>query len=289
MRPPDGAEYPHVLRGTAPWRSVLGIALAVAALLVVPALISQAVLTGAGPDADLARRAEAFDLPVGLLAVNLGTAALALVAWLLVAGLHREQPGWLSSVRPGMRWRYLLVCVPVAVIVLVGGQLLASPTLGWAPQPGFAAFLLVILLTSPLQALGEELIFRGYLLQAFGSLASRAWVGPVAAAVVFALFHGVQNSALFVDRLLLGLIAGVLVWRTGGLEAAVVAHAVGNVATYTLAGATTSVAAVRAVDGIGWAAAAFDVAGLAVFAVVAVLVAWRMGLRTRIEPALVRA
>ncbi len=80
----------------------------------------------------------------------------------------------------------------------------------------------------------------------------------------------------------LGLIAGFLVWRTGGLEAAIAAHVVSNVLTYVLAGVTTSVATVGAVEEISWVDAAIDVAGFAVIAVVAVLVARRMSLRSRV-------
>jgi uncharacterized protein len=295
LLPPDGAAYPHVLRGAgyAWWRSTLGIVLALLSLLLLPALVSRAVTalgwatTGANQDFDdYARRADAFELPSGLLAANLGVAVLAVVSWLLIAGLHRMRPRWLSSVQPGLRWRYLLRALAVAAIVLVGVQLLSllvTSTPDWALQPSFWGFLVVILLTSPLQALAEELFFRGYLLQALGSLVAQPWFGAVASAVVFAGFHGAQNPALFVDRLILGLVAGVLVWRTGGLEAAIAAHVVGNVATYVLAALTTSVATVRAVEEMTWSEAAFDIVGFAVFAGIAVLVAARMGLRRRVD------
>ena len=78
------------------------------------------------------------------------------------------------------------------------------------------------------------------------------------------------------------------VWRTGGLEAAIAAHVVSNVLTYVLAGVTTSVATVRAVEEIGWVDAAIDVAGFAVVAVVAVLVAQLMSLRHRVDLASTR-
>lgn len=298
--PSDGAEYPQILRGAgqAWWRSALGVVLALSSLLVLTALISRAVIalawdtTGAGQDfADYSRRADAFELPSGLLAANLAIAVLAPVSWLLTAWLHRRSPRWLSSVQPRLRWRYLFVTLAGAAVVLVGVQLLSllvSPAPQWAMQPGFWGFLVVILLTSPLQAVAEELFFRGYLLQALGSLVARPEFGVVASAVLFALFHGAQNPTLFVDRLLLGLIAGFLVWRTGGLEAAIAAHVVSNVVTYVIAGLTTSVASVRAVDQVTWTDAAFDVAGFALFALVAGLVARRMALRTRVDTSLGR-
>ena len=67
----------------------------------------------------------------------------------------------------------------------------------------------VILLTTPLQAIGEEYLFRGYLLQAVGSLFGSRWVAIVATATLFALAHGAQNFPLFFDRFAFGLIAGL--------------------------------------------------------------------------------
>nr|WP_276612465.1 CPBP family intramembrane glutamic endopeptidase [Kineococcus vitellinus] len=93
--------------------------------------------------------------------------------------------------------------------------------------------MLVVLLTTPLQAAGEEYVFRGWLSQALGSWFSRPAVGAVVAAVVsaalFGLAHGGQDAWLLTDRVVFGLVASWLVWRTGGLEAAVAVHAVNNV------------------------------------------------------------
>ena len=83
------------------------------------------------------------------------------------------------------------------------------------PQEGFVGFLIAILLTSPLQAAAEEVFFRGYLLQALGSLASSKWVGIVGSAFVFALFHGTQNAWLFGSRFAFGVLAALLVVYLG--------------------------------------------------------------------------
>ena len=95
---------------------------------------------------------------------------------------------------------------------------------------------LVVLLTTPLQAAGEEYLFRGYLLQAFGSL-FRSTVGGDRActAVLFAFAHGAQNFPLFFDRFAFGLIAGWLVTRTGGLEAGIALHILNNFLAFGLA------------------------------------------------------
>jgi len=293
--PPNGAAYPQILRGESYvwWRSVLGAVFGLSLFLLITTVISQALVTlfwattsGSQPYRDYFSRAFAFELPLGMLSVNLGLAALIPISWGLMAAVHHMRPGWLSSVQPRIRWRYLFGCLAIAAVVLNGVALLAT-TLGgnlpFQPQKGFWAFLAVIVLTSPIQAVGEEIFFRGYLLQSLGSLVARPWFGVVVSAVVFALLHGTQNLPLFVDRLGFALLAGLLVWRTGGLEAGIAAHVVNNVFAYVLAGLTTSISALKAIKGIGWVDAGFNFGGFALFAVLAYGLSRLMKLQTRVD------
>jgi uncharacterized protein len=292
--PPDGASYPQILRGQwyAWWRSVAGVILGLSLFSLVTLVVSQALVrvfwaTTAGdqPRRDYFTKAFAFELPSGMLAVNLGLATLIPIAWALMAMIHQMRPQWLSSVQPRIRWRYLFGCLAIAAVALNGVMLLSTTVgkpLSVQTQQDFWAFLAVIVLTSPIQAVAEEIFFRGYLLQALGSLVARPWFGIIASSVVFALLHGIQNVPLFVDRLAFGLLAGLLVWRTGGLEAGIAAHVINNVFAYLIAGLTTSVAALKAIKGIGWVDAAFDVGGFALFAVLAYALSRVMKLRTHV-------
>jgi hypothetical protein len=157
-----------------------------------------------------------------MLSVNLGLAALIPIAWALMALIHQMRPRWLSSVQPGIRWPYLLACLAIATVVLNGVMLLSTTVgeeLSIRPQSGFWGFFIVIVLTSPIQAVAEEIFFRGYLLQALGSLYAKPWFGVVASSVLFALLHGTQNVPLFVDRPRLrsaGRASGVAYRRSGG-------------------------------------------------------------------------
>jgi uncharacterized protein len=281
LLPPHGAAYPQILRGESYvwWRSLLGALFGISMFILLTAVVSQAVVTlvwsltsGDYPYASYFREAFAFERPVGMVATNLGIAVLIPISMVLMLAVHRMRPRWLSSVRPGIRWRYLLGCLVVAVVSLNGVLLLSTlvdEPLRFSPQPGFWGFFVVIVLTSPLQAVAEEIFFRGYLMQALGSLVAQPWFGVVVSAVVFALLHGVQNPPLFVARLVFGLLAGALVWRTGGLEAGIAAHIVNNVFAYTIAGLTSSIATLKAVREISWVDAAFDVGGFALFAALA--------------------
>ena len=164
--------------------------------------------------------------PETLFALNLGLGSMILVTWFVMRVLHGLRPRWLTSVVPRMRWKFFAVCLGLAVIALAAqvavGSVLPGDAAGgvggklndFTTSTALAA--LVVLLTTPLQAAGEEYVFRGYLLQALGSLFSNRWVAIGATGLLFALAHGAQNFPLFFDRLSFGLIAAWLVIRTGG-------------------------------------------------------------------------
>ncbi len=290
--PPGGLTYPVSLQGPGqePFRLLFGAALAVSGFVLVVPPLAQALL-GLGwwvarrelPFAEYSTAASAYELPEGLAATHLALAGLLLVAWLVFRFLHGRETQWLVSVQPGWRGRYLVVCLGVAVVVL-NAALWASFVLGmpdFGPaQPGWPAFLIILLVTSPLQAVAEEVFFRGYLLQAIGSATGRAWLGIVGTALLFALFHGTQSPALFAHRFLFGLLAGWLVLRTGGLEAGIAAHIVNNLFAFGYGLFTGGVAATKAVSEITWAKAGFDIAGFALFALVAVRLGARFNLAT---------
>src|SRR3546814_5093613 len=95
-------------------------------------------------------------------------------------------------------------------------------------------FALVVLFLTPLQAAGEEYAFRGYLTQVFGGHFPTV-VAILVPAVLFALAHGAQDPPIFVDRLAFGIVSGVLVVMTGGLEAGIAMHVLNNWLAFGLA------------------------------------------------------
>ncbi len=299
-QPPGGLTYPVSLRGPGqePFRLLFGAAIAVSAFVLVVPLLAQGLMAlgwwslGGGQSFEAyAAAASAYEIPEGLAATHLALASLLLVAWLVFRFMHGRESQWLVSVQPGWRTRYLVVCLGVAVVVLNAALwasfVLGMPNFGPA-QPGWPAFLVVLVVTSPLQAIAEEVFFRGYLLQAIGSATGRAWLGIVGTALLFALFHGTQNPALFVHRFAFGLVAGWLVLRTGGLEAGIAAHIVNNLFAFGYALFTGGVAATKAISEITWSKAAFDIAGFALFALVAVWLGSRFNLATTTPPAHLR-
>lgn len=241
------------------WRPPLGAGLLVVLFVAGQVLLGIVVtvwLAAAGDSADEISDKLSGDTatPSYLALVNVGWAA-AIPAVLLVAfALHRMRPGWVVSVAGVLRWRWLLACFGLAVVALaltVGvSTLLPDQGSGTIDLAGGANawtsasrdFLLVVLLLTPLQAAGEEFVFRGYLAQACGGLTARfpgavsGTVAVVVPAVLFALAHGLgQDVPIFFDRLAFGLVAGVLVLLTGGLEAGIAMHVLNNFLAFGLA------------------------------------------------------
>ena len=161
--------------------------------------------------------------------------------------VHRMRPRWLASVRAracgggssssasGSRWSRWSPRSLVGLLLPGAATTSSTGTLNDFTG-GTALIAVVVLLTTPLQAAGEEYVFRGYLLQAFGSLVRatggwRSWSPPRCSRSRTAL----QNFPLFFDRFVFGLIAGWLVIRTGGLEAGIALHILNNFLAFGLA------------------------------------------------------
>jgi CAAX protease family protein len=231
-----------------------------------------------------------------LLATNVSLAALVPICLVVYHRLHRLPPGLLSSVQPGLRWRPLALFAVVAFAAELG--LLAFALLMPAeldtelsgPASDAAAVITVTLLTSTFQAAGEEYLFRGYLLQALGTVVRNPWFAILTSSVLFTLAHGVwpwESPALFADRFAFGVIAGYLVVRTGGLEAGIAMHAANNVVTFVFAALTNSVSDSLQATDAPVALVIVDVLKFSVFAAAALWLARRQQLRADADPELV--
>lgn len=233
----------------------------------------------------------------GLLATNLSLTVFIPLCMLVARWLNHQPPGLLSSVTARLRWGPLawfaaaavvLEVLLLAVVHLAGVEVLGD---GDGPARDAAAVIAVTLLTSTFQAAGEEYFFRGYLLQAVGSLVRNPVFAVVLTTIAFTMAHGVwpwESPALFLDRFAFGLVAGYLVIRTGGLEAAIAAHAANNVVTFIFAALTDSVGDSLQAGDAPWSLVALDVTKFGCFCLVAVLIARWQRLATTAPPELLR-
>lgn len=298
-----GLRYDQLLRGgRRGWAwPFLGLPLLTILLLVVQVglvVVAAAVLFLSGTGAGEAQDRLTGDpvTPMFLTVVNLGWAAAIPAVWLVLWAAHGLRPGWAASVVGRIRWRWLVTCFGLSaaalLITLVVSALLPAQGTG-ADVAGASGelndfttqtrdFLIVIVLLTPLQAVGEEYAFRGYLTQACGALARSRVVAVVVPALVFALLHGLgQPIPVFVDRFAFGLVAGILVIVTGGLEAGIAMHVLNNLMAFGLALAFGDMTqTLAAADGNWWIMPVTLTQSLAFLALVT-YAARRGGLQTR--------
>lgn len=289
------------------WRPVLGMV----TLLVLMFLVAQLVwtipfmvgfaLAGEPVAESLTSMVDFSDpTPLGLLFLNLVLGTAIPIAWLVSYTFHGLKPRWLSSVLPRLRWRYLLVCLALSVAALVAMVLvsLLLPAEADSASTGelneFTSrtrdFLLVIVLLTPLQAAGEEYAFRGYLTQAFGGLFGNRYVAVLGPALLFGLAHGLgQSIPVFFDRFAFGVVAGILVIVTGGLEAAIAMHVLNNFLAYGFALAFGDMASALNPTGGTWWMIPTTLTQSVVYLGLAWWVARAMGIATKADPAVLAA
>ena len=252
------------------WLPIVGVLLLTVCFVAVgPVLVQVPCAVGlaiAGRDVtdELSRLLDLDDpTPLGLAYLNVTLACAILVAWLLTRTLHGLRPGWLASVGPRIRWRWLLVCFGLSGVALLATLVVAAvvPASDSTVELGgqvneFTSttrdFLLVVVLLTPLQAAGEEYAFRGYLTQAFGNVFGRAWAAVLFPALLFALAHGAQSAPIFLDRFAFGVVAGLAVVLTGGLEAGIAMHVLNNWLAFGIALAFSDMASTLNPSGGDW-------------------------------------
>jgi membrane protease YdiL (CAAX protease family) len=230
--------YHQLLRGPRWrwWRPLVSLAVLVGLLVALFLVIfpGYAGLDALLPDAWVGTLDEDFS-PITMNATDLLLAGLIPVSALAVAVAHKVRPRWIASVRGGVRWRWLgrcaLVVAPVWVVYL-GIGFFVDPT--GPDRPDHWVLLLVMaLVVTPFQAAGEELLFRGWLVQNLGAYFARPVAGLVVTTVVsaalFGLAHGSPDPWVLLSIATLAVAACLANWRTGGLEAGIAMHAVNNV------------------------------------------------------------
>lgn len=280
-----GDRYPRLLRTERPrwWRPLLGLLVAGTVLLLgavalVAAAYVLAATTGQSEDA-LSKDALQADSVLGLLTNNLVIALMIPASVIAVLVVHGERVGLLASVTGRPRWGLLgrLLGVAFVVVLVFFGVGFLLPGTGVAEEEATATgtlvgLLVVVLVTTPLQACAEEVGFRGYLSQAVASWFPRPIVGSLVAgavsALLFALAHGLQDAWLFGDRLAFGVVASWLAWRTGGLEAPVALHVANNIVSLVYSAATGSLEASLLAATLDWQFAVLDVVMMVTFAAV---------------------
>jgi membrane protease YdiL (CAAX protease family) len=238
---PQGVEYHRVLAGE---KRRIGRGILAIVLLVVGMFAAIAAFSAVGawidglirPDADPDSPNSPIVLAAGLVATALVTPwSMLLQRWLYgVPGpsLHSV----VSRFRFDVFGRAVVLVLPLFVIALgVTEFLKPRPTAAWE-HADLVLMLVVVVLLVPLQAAGEEYGLRGLVFRVAGSWVNGRWasliLGIVVSSAVFAVIHTAADPLWNVLYVIVSVVTAYVTWRTGGLELAVVIHAVFNVMTF---------------------------------------------------------
>lgn len=292
---PAGAGYSELARNAAYrwWRPLAGTGLLFGVLfaLLIAVTIPFALLgmdfeERTGPWSPLADLWEAAYL--------LAVLAMLIPAVLIAARVaQRRRVGTVSSVTGRLRVGWLAWCallglgataVQLGLLFLLdvlAGPAGADPEVRWPGAGAMALSALVLVLLVPLQAAGEEYLARGWFVQAVGSWVRSPWPGILVGGALWTAMHAPSTVWGVADLVLFSVVLGWLTVRTGGLEAAIALHAVGNLVLFLLQAGIGQLAAEGTAGDAGWTLLAADSVVLPLFAVAVVALHRRFGLTHR--------
>ena len=289
--------YGHALTGLrgAKWRGILALVSFVLAFLLVSVTFGGIgllidIANGTITNEDLASGAIPMT-PLVLLFANLALALSIPLAMLLQWAFFGVRPRFLSSVEGRFRWRWLgrlaLIVLPVFV-VYVAVLFLIEPGGMFRLDATAIAFVVIVLLTTPLQAAGEEYGMRGLVQRSVG-----AWfagpraafiVGTIVSGAVFCAAHFAGDPWLIAYYFVFGAAMSVAAWATGGVEAPIVIHAANNVLIFLPAALLGGLE--QGIDRSAGTGGPFMLVPMAMVAVAAG-VAWWWGRRSKVTAAAV--
>ena len=167
--------------------------------------------------------------------------AVLLLALALAALIVRDRPFSSYATSRG-RWEWgvlakcfvlaLAVCAVVAVLALAA---FPDPSADGANKLTVAG-VVVLLVMVPLQAAGEEFVFRGLIMQSIGAWTKLPALAIAASSCIFVVFHSYDAFGA-ASVLVAGLACAVVTWYSRGLEAAIALHAANNLCALMLRGA----------------------------------------------------
>ena len=189
----------------------------------------------------LLSRAGIFDPRLDFIAINLSIFMMFAGLAVAVKWLHRRPI--LSLVTPAVRldwqrirhgavvWLAIAVMLSLLEFLLYRDRFYVSLNLA-----RLAPFLVLVLLLTPLQAATEELVFRGYAMQAFGQLTRSPALIAILSSAVFTAPHllnpEVQQHGVIImaaNYFAIGMLLATITLRDGRLELAMGLHAANNV------------------------------------------------------------
>jgi len=163
-----------------------------------------------------------------------------LFLYISIRFIHKKKWKWVITSRESIDWKRFFFGAIVWGLMIVAFKILSifvyEDAMVWNFNP-IPFFILVVIsfILIPLQTTFEEVIFRGYLMQAFGMLVGNRWFPLLFTSIVFGLLHianpeieklGYTSLILYVGS---GLLFGMITLLDEGTELVLGMHAVNNI------------------------------------------------------------
>ena len=133
-----------------------------------------------------------------------------------------------ASSRGGFNFKLYLKALIIPFIALVILQCLDIAINGPKGTYHFSIlFLITSLILIPLQCIAEEYIYRGLIMQTFGSWFKIPVLAILLQSIIFTVSHG-YNSLGLIEIFVSGIIFGFLTWKTNGIEVSSAIHTANN-------------------------------------------------------------
>ncbi|MGV6845059.1 MAG: CPBP family intramembrane glutamic endopeptidase [Lutibacter sp.] len=163
-----------------------------------------------------------------------------LFLFLGVKVIHKRPLKTLISSREKIDWNrffYSFFVWSIIGIVMLAVSYIINPSdfvWNFKPKPFFILVLISVFLL-PIQTSMEEIVFRGYLMQGFGTWFKKLWVPLLLTSVIFGLLHGLNPEVKKLGYISMvyyigtGLVLGIIALMDEGIELTLGFHAANNI------------------------------------------------------------
>lgn len=158
---------------------------------------------------------------------------------LVVKFLHKQPFKKLTTSRKKVDWKRILFSFTLMAIFVVASTYYdyytnpESYVINFKPVP-FAILCVIAVIMVPIQTSVEEYIFRGYLMQGFGTLAKNRWFPLLLTSLIFGGLHFFNPEVTKLGNIVMiyyigtGLFLGIITLMDEGMELALGFHAANN-------------------------------------------------------------
>lgn len=193
---------------------------------------------------------EVLNTEWGQIITDLGVIVL-LPALYVASKIVKDRPfsSYMSS-RGGWNFKLYFKALVIPFIVIAGFMGLSVISSGAEGVSHFSLlFLIITLIMVPIQCITEEFVFRGFLMQTFGSWFKIPVLAIIIQAIIFAAVHGYNSLGVF-EVFVSGLIMGVLAWKTNGIEVSSALHTANNltIALFVMFGLQSTTSTINPTD-----------------------------------------